>query len=197
MDKIILASASPRRRDILMQAGIPFTVCPADVDENIAAESPFELVQALSAKKSLHVASQLTGRAVVIGADTVVAIHNQILGKPRDEEDAARMLTMLQGQKHSVYTGVCVTVVEGGRLRDMRKFVDNTSVYMRRLGDEEIQAYIRTREPFDKAGAYAIQGKGMLLVEKIEGDYQTVVGLPVIRLYEALKSLNIQPLLDW
>ena len=184
--KMILASGSPRRRELLAMAGFDFEVIPADVDETAdPALAPGELVAVLSEKKAAHVASIINEAAVIVGADTVVAIDGLILGKPKDETDAFNMLSRLQGRWHVVYTGV--TVIFPSSPSSSKTFVENTRVFMRILSDEEIRSYIATGEPMDKAGAYGIQERGAVLIERIEGDYFTVVGLPLCRLYWTLK----------
>ncbi|MCL2015854.1 MAG: Maf family protein [Defluviitaleaceae bacterium] len=179
---IILASESPRRRELLRMAGFDFTVKPANIDEDSEQTTdPTELVQILSRKKALFVRDGLTepnfSDAVVIGADTVVHIGGEILGKPADQQAAFAMLSRLQGNMHVVHTGV--TVAKGGYIST---FVESTKVFMAKLTDRQIWDYIATGEPFDKAGSYAIQNKGALLVERIDGDFYTVVGLPLCRL---------------
>ena len=164
MAEIILASASPRRRELLALAGVDFTVKVADVEEIIPENaSPDEVVKSLALQKAQAVA-QMNPDSIVIGSDTVVALGNTILGKPQDEENAVEMLTMLSGRAHTVYTGVAI------------------------ICGEIIRDYVATKEPNDKAGAYGIQGKGCVLVEKIVGDYFNVVGLPVSRVYRELKT---------
>jgi len=185
--KMILASGSPRRRALLAMAGFSFEVVPADVDETAdPAFSPEQLVAALSEKKALHIRDE---DAIIIGADTVVAIDGLILGKPKNEDDAFNMLSRLQGRPHTVFTGVTVvsSALEGKR----RTFVESTKVFMRSLTEKEIRSYMATGEPFDKAGAYGIQGRGAILIDKIEGDYFTVVGLPLCKLNMILKEWGI------
>lgn len=179
--KIILASGSPRRRELLTLIGYEFEVIPADVDETADPRlTPGELVAALSEKKALAIRDDT---ALVIGADTVVAIDGLILGKPQDDRDAFDMLSRLQGRDHVVYTGV--TVVSPGFCET---FVERTKVFMRSLSDPEIWEYIATGEPRDKAGAYGIQERGAVLIERVEGDYFTVVGLPLCRLDMVVKT---------
>ncbi len=173
MKNIVLASASPRRRDLLTSLGLSFTVYATDVDESAPEElSPGELVAVLSRRKA-EAAAAIFADSVVVAADTVVSIGGKILGKPKDEEDAARMLRMLSGSRHTVYTGV--TVISDG---EMFSDVTSTDVYMRELEDGEIRDYIRTGEPCDKAGAYGIQGLGGVFVTRIEGEYFNVTGMP-------------------
>lgn len=185
--KIILASASPRRRELLEQAGIPCEILIGSTEECITKENPCEIVEELSRAKAEGVASAVTGDAVIIGADTVVAKGNRILGKPADEAEAEQMLTMLQGGRHQVYTGVTLIVQKNGKQK-INSFHERTDVFMRSMDRTEIRKYIATGEPMDKAGAYGIQGKAGIFIERIEGDYYNVVGLPISRLYRELKE---------
>lgn len=183
MSEIILASASPRRRELLALAGVDFTVRVADVEEIIPENaSPDEVVMSLARQKAQAVANERPD-SIIIGSDTVVALDGAILGKPKDEEDAFRMLKTLSGRSHTVYTGVAI--IQGEKINS---FCEATEVVFNSLTDEEIRNYVATKEPMDKAGAYGIQGKGCVLVEKIVGDYFNVVGLPVSRVYRELKS---------
>lgn len=183
MAEIILASASPRRRELLALAGVDFAVKVADVEEVIPENaSPDEVVKSLAMQKASAVAQE-NPDSIVIGSDTVVALDGAILGKPRDEEDAVRMLKALSGRSHTVYTGVAI--IHGEKISN---FCEATEVVFNQLTEDEIRNYVATKEPMDKAGAYGIQGKGCVLVEKIVGDYFNVVGLPVSRLYKELKS---------
>ena len=185
MGRLILASASPRRRELLALTGLPYEVRPGGMEEVIETEDPEEAVKALSAQKAAGGLSEAEPGDVVIGADKVVAIDGRILGKPRDEAEAFSMLRELSGRTHQVYTGV--TVVKKGREDEACTFAEQTSVRVLPMKDQEILDYIATGEPMDKAGAYGIQGRFAVYVEGIEGDYQNVVGLPVCRLWQALK----------
>ncbi len=187
MKKILLASNSPRRRELLSQAGIDFEVKVSDVDENIGETDPEELVKKLSRLKAGAVYGNNKDRTV-IGADTVVSIDGRILGKPTDKDDAFAMLRMLSGKTHQVFTGVTIFFPgeEPDAEPEIKTFAEKTDVTFYELTDEEIENYIETGEPMDKAGAYAIQGKGAVLVEKISGDYNTVVGLPLARTVRAV-----------
>lgn len=181
---LILASGSPRRKEILENAGFSFKIITADVEETLPENiTPEAAVEYLAELKGGAVAENNSG--VVVSADTVVAFDGIILGKPENEADAERMLKMLSGNTHSVYTGVCVQ-------SESRKvtFFEKTDVTFYELSDEEIKSYIATKEPMDKAGAYGIQGKGAVLVEKINGDYLNVVGLPLARLSRVLKQFG-------
>ncbi len=173
MKDIVLASASPRRRDLLSSLGLSFTVYVTDADETVAGSpTPDELVKILAGRKA-EAAAAVFPDSVVIAADTVVSIDGEILGKPENDADAARMLRLLSGRRHTVYTGV--TVASGGeRFSD----VTATDVYMRKLGEDEISAYIKTGEPRDKAGAYGIQGLGGVFVTRVDGEYFSVTGMP-------------------
>lgn len=185
---IILASQSPRRRELLAQMGVPqFEVVPA-LGEEIASPglSPAQLVEVLSRQKAEEVAVQAGPDDVVIAADTVVAVDGAVLGKPRDPADAARMLSLLSGRAHTVYTGV--TVRRGTFSRTAH---EATQVRFRPLTQSEISAYIATGEPMDKAGSYGVQGMGALLVERINGDFFNVMGLPVLRLSRMLAKFGV------
>ena len=174
--KLILASASPRRKELIALAGFEFDVVTSSVDEIIDPElKPHELVVSLASQKAKAVASKYTDKTV-IGADTVVVLDGKVLGKPKNEQDAVDMLKALSGNIHEVYTGVYL--VNGGKEKG---FYECTKVKFCTLSDEQISAYVATGEPMDKAGSYGIQGKGCVLVEGIEGDYFNVVGFPVSR----------------
>lgn len=187
MKNVILASASPRRRELLKQAGFEFEVIESQADENVAVKEPERLVEELARRKALAVAETLEGEALVISADTVVAADGEILGKPKDEEDAFRMLSGLQGRTHQVYTGVALVKKQTGKT-EVSSFFEQTDVTMYPMGEEEIRGYIATSEPKDKAGAYGIQGRAAIFVKEIRGDYNNVVGLPIGRLYQELKD---------
>lgn len=187
MKQIILASASPRRRELLAQIGLEFTVFPAIGEEEITKQIPSEVVEELSSQKAETVAVQITD-GIIIGADTVVCQDGEIMGKPKDEADAMRMLRQLQGEMHSVFTGVTLIVKENDSVISRQTFSQETRVYLYAMSDEEIQAYIATGEPMDKAGAYGIQGRFAAYVEGIEGDYNNVVGLPVSAVWQEIKE---------
>jgi septum formation protein len=180
---LILASASPRRAELLRNAGISFTVDPAHVPEEPSpGELPLAYAQRLARDKALAVLARYPDDTV-LGADTVVVVEGQLLEKPADEDDAARMLRLLSGRKHEVITGVCVA-----NSGFQQTVAEVTQVSFAPLSDEEITAYIRTREPMDKAGAYAIQGIASRWARQIIGCYFNVVGLPVSRAYELLRE---------
>lgn len=188
MKEIVLASASPRRLELLKQIGLTFSVFPSDIDEQIDIGSGVEeAVQNLSFRKALNVAEKLEKGPLVIGADTIV-FKDCILGKPEDEDHAFRMLKTLQGGWHEVITGV--TVIDSSNGNHLSGY-EKTKVKMRELSDDIISSYIRTGEPLDKAGAYGIQGIGALLVEKIEGCYFNVVGLPLLKLSLMLEEFGV------
>lgn len=186
--KLILASASPRRAAVLREAGLSFTVLSSAVDETpIPGESPQALVQRLANGKAELVAARAVGSAIIMAADTEVVLDGHILGKPRTSDDARNILMQLSGRTHSVMTGVTLI-----RLPDSerRHFVETTLVHFATLSEEEITEYLATEEPFDKAGAYAIQGRAGRFIPRIEGCYFNVVGLPLARLYQALGELG-------
>ena len=179
MKRLILASGSPRRRMLLEEAGLEFEIMVSDASEEISGKSPEETVKELSRRKALSIDPLAEGECIILAADTVVACDDMILGKPADEADAFRMLSRLQGRTHQVYTGV--TILQGlpGQ-RKAQTFAVCTDVTMYEASVREIEAYIKSGEPADKAGAYAIQGKGFYFVKEIHGDYNNVVGLPTL-----------------
>lgn len=186
MQKWILASQSPRRRELLSRMVPEFEVITDDSDEVlIPDEIPERTVQRLAEEKARNVAEKAKTDALILAADTVVVLHNQILGKPKDEADAFRMLSALSGNSHQVFTGIAVLDTKTGRCETAAEM---TKVTFRTLTDKEIRRYIESKEPMDKAGAYGIQDKGALLVEGIEGDYFNVVGLPLCRLGTLLRE---------
>ena len=198
MEKIILASSSPRRRELMAQAGFAFEVLVSEADETIEAETPGEMVEVLSERKAAAVAEEIKKQGfaeesvLLVGADTMVAIDGKKLGKPKDEKGAEEMLEELSGRTHQVYTGVTLIRLKkaenGSILQESRTFSEGTDVSFYPLTKEEIRSYIATGEPMDKAGAYGIQGKAAVFVKKIKGDYNNVVGLPIARLYQKLKN---------
>lgn len=190
---LVLASASPRREALLHLIGLPFLVMSSGVEEETQAGEavdPGQFVQRAAARKAEAVAKKVKD-GVVLGADTVVVIGGRMLGKPRDAEDAAQMLRLLSGATHEVYTGLAlVQVADGKRQREVLG-QEVTRVTFRALSEQDIAAYVATGEPMDKAGAYAIQGRGAVLVSRIEGCYYNVVGLPLTRLVQMLASMGI------
>ncbi len=184
--RIVLASASPRRREILAQAGLTFEILPSKKEEVITKIKPEQVVMELSAQKAVDIFEQLDKgqKPLVIGSDTIVAYGDEILGKPKDEADAFRMLKKLQGNRHQVYTGVTIVTAQ-----EQVTFFECTNVNVYPMNDDEIRAYIATGEPMDKAGAYGIQGRFARYVRGIEGDYLNVVGLPLARLCHELEKV--------
>jgi septum formation protein len=195
MEKIILASGSPRRREILEQVGIPFTVMASNKEEIITESEPINIVKGLASMKANDISDQVSGEVVIIGCDTIVAHNNAIMGKPKDEEDAKRMLSQLQNDSHEVYTGVSVivkTMEEDGSILDKEiNFAVETKVYINPMSSKQIEDYVATKEPMDKAGAYAVQGKFAKHIRKLDGDYYNVVGLPISKLYNVLLEEGI------
>lgn len=189
--EVILASASPRREELLRLLGIDFRVIPSEFDESVVATWPPERHVLESATgKAVWVATRIDD-ALVIGADTVVVVDDKILGKPKSAEDARSMLRLLSGRSHYVYTGICVLQRSGGNtVRTDRDYV-RTEVRFGPLTDELVDLYVSTGEPLDKAGAYGIQERGSILVESVVGDYFNVVGLPLYRLSRMLMSFGI------
>ncbi|WP_433743430.1 Maf family protein [Falsibacillus pallidus] len=186
MNRLILASGSPRRKELLQKLQVPFDIFPSDADENLPEGiAPDKAVLLLAEKKAKTVADSFP-EGIVIGSDTVVALGDEILGKPLDSDDAKSTLKKLSGRTHSVYTGV--SIIKDGK---PHSFFEKTEVTFWALTDQEINRYIETGEPFDKAGSYGIQGYGSLFVKEIKGDYYAVVGLPVSRLYRELKSAGL------
>ena len=181
MKHIILASASPRRKEILELADLKFDVMPSDAQEITTKTAPNEVVMELASIKEKDIYKKSENQSMIVGADTVVAYQGQILGKPTDEADAKRMLTMLSGQTHEVYTGVCV--IEDGKTKT---FYEETKVTFYEISDEQIDHYIKTGEPMDKAGSYGIQGKAAVFIKGIEGDYYNVVGFPIARFLQEI-----------
>lgn len=190
--RLILASASPRRREILAGLGLSFQVQPACGEEKVKTEDPAEAVKELALQKAREVAERTEDPALVIGSDTVVASRGKILGKPRDKEEAFRMLKELQNASHMVYTGVAVVDTVTGEA--VVHFAEGTRVSMYPMTEEWIWRYIETGEPMDKAGAYAIQGGCMPYIREIHGEYTTVVGFPAARFYQELlkKGIDLQ-----
>ncbi|MGE5485393.1 MAG: Maf family protein [Ignavibacteriales bacterium] len=190
MDRIVLASRSPRRAALLRQIGLEFTVMPGPADEPAGSGEPTRVAERLALAKALAVAGMLDD-GLVIGADTIVTVDGDILGKPSDHDDACRMLARLSGRSHTVITGVAV--VDAGTGKRVVEH-EESRVWFRSLDDGEIAAYVASGEPVDKAGAYGVQGLGAVIVERIEGCYFNVVGLPLPRLARILKSFGVNVL---
>ena len=186
MKKIILASGSPRRKELLELAGVPFEIVVSEVEETIGAySSPSDIVMSLALQKASAVAEN-NSDYIVLGADTIVTYESRILGKPSSEAEAKEMLQLLSGKTHEVYTGVAIIAKD-----KTVTFYERTEVTFWELTEEEIDTYIASKEPLDKAGSYGIQGKGSIFVQHIQGDYYSVVGLPISRLVGELKKLNL------
>ncbi len=184
--RFILASTSPRRETILKKAGIDFEVIfPENIEEESISDDPVSHVLELSRKKAENVAKKIN-HSLILGADTIVVLNGTILGKPKDREDAFRMLRDLSGKEHNVYTGISLVDKDKGKVLSGYQL---TKVKFNQLKDKEIKDYIDTGEPLDKAGAYGIQGMGSFLVERIEGDLDNVIGLPIRKLEELLKEI--------
>ena len=204
MSRIVLASASPRRKELLEKIGMEFEICPAKGEEMITKEAPSDVVLELSRQKAEEVASAILmyngshpdlvtpQDILVIGADTVVAYEGKILGKPVDEADAKGTLSMLSGHTHSVFTGVTLVFIDKSGRTGEHDFYEKTDVEFYPMTEEEIDRYVLSGEPMDKAGSYGIQGAFAAFVKGIKGDYNNVVGLPVAKLYQELKKLGVE-----
>lgn len=192
--KYILASASPRRRELLAQAGFEFEVIPSSIEEKITRTVPSEIVMELAARKAEDVFRQYGKKdCCIIGADTIVVYRDEILGKPSDKAEAYDMLSMLADRTHQVYTGVSLVISRNGQVHT-RTFYESTDVTFCPVSREDLHAYVETGDPLDKAGAYGIQGPFAIHVKCISGDYNNVVGLPVCRLYQELLAEYASPL---
>lgn len=191
MNKIILASASPRRKELLSQIGIPFDIVISDAQEITKSSLPEEMVEELSWLKAEDVREKLSEeerkKRVILGADTIVSCEGKVLLKPKDRQQAFEMLSLLQGREHEVYTGVTLLTADSKR---HITFHEKTIVHVYPMSEKEILNYIETGSPMDKAGAYGIQGEFAAFIRKIEGDYYNVVGLPVGRVYQELKKIR-------
>ena len=187
LPNLILASRSPRRRDLMEQIGLMPVVYPAEVEEQMKGTSPEEIVKGLALQKAEAVASQFSHGEIVLGADTVVAAEGNILGKPQTHEEAAEMIRMLSGKTHQVYTGVCL--LDSGCGRMFREAVE-THVHFLPISTNQMEAYLETDEPYDKAGAYAIQGRAGAFIDRIEGSYSNVVGLPVHTVFRLMDLME-------
>ncbi len=190
--KYILASASPRRRELLARTGIEYTVIPSDVEEKITKTEPWEVVMELASLKACDVFNQYGDEdTLVIGSDTVVVYKDEILGKPEDKDDARNMLSMLADRTHQVYTGVALVMIKNGKT-DVKTFYECTDVTFYPITREDIDKYVESGDPLDKAGSYGIQGDFAIHIKEIKGDYNNVVGLPIGRLYQEIKE-TIKP----
>ncbi len=190
MKKIILASASPRRKELIAKLGIDFYVQPSTNEEVITKSNPEDIVKELSYQKAKEVFENGHLEDIVIGADTIVSYEDNILGKPKDDEHAYRMIKQLQNHTHQVYTGVSIIWKQENNIRVIT-FAEKTDVTVCPMSDIEIKDYVDTKEPLDKAGAYGIQGYFAAFVSRINGDYNNVVGLPIARLYQELKNQDL------
>lgn len=188
MEPIILASQSPRRRELLSLYGVPFVVDPSQADEEHVEGCGAQRVQLLAQAKCAEVAARHPGR-MVLGADTLVCVANEVLGKPKDAEDATRMLRLLSsGRAHQVHTGLCLALPDGRQLLG----VDTTDVHFMPMSEENIRRYIASGEPMDKAGAYAIQGMAGVFISRIEGSFSNVIGLPLGLLTQFLTEAGVE-----
>ncbi len=196
MNRIILASASPRRKELLKQVGISYTVMPSSAEEKTTKTLPQDVVQELSHQKAADIYLELKMKGednyTVIGADTVVAYKDTIMGKPGSKEEACKMLGLLQGNVHQVYTGVTLCIKNEAMEPEFHTFYEETDVSIYPMSMEEIASYAATGEPMDKAGAYAIQGGFAAYIKNICGDYNNVVGLPIGRLYQEMKKRKLR-----
>ena len=196
--RIILASGSPRRRELMDRIGSDYICMPSNKEEDMSGHDPKVMVEMLSAMKAGDIADKfvadLTGpdsNAVIIGCDTVVAFENKILGKPHSEEDAFSMIKSFAGKAHHVHTGVCILVIENKKIVKKLNYSVSTAVNVVWMTDEEIRSYVATGEPMDKAGAYAIQGLFCPYIDSIEGDYYNIVGYPICSICRSFKELGI------
>lgn len=197
IDEIILASQSPRRKELLQQLGLEFRIMPAKGEEVICGNTPEEIVMNLAEMKAMEVAELIMEEVpnceknhLVIGADTVVVNEGKILGKPKDESEAAQMLRSLSGKEHSVFTGVCFIRITNHQPIVADRFAEETKVQVYPMTEQDILDYIQTGEPMDKAGAYGIQGRFARHVGSIKGEYNTVVGLPIGRLWQRMSEIQ-------
>lgn len=187
--RYILASASPRRRELLARTGIAFEVIPSDIEEKITGETPADIVMKLAAQKAQNVYEKLnTHDCTVIGADTIVVYQDEILGKPADKSEAYDMLSMLADRTHQVYTGVSLITDRNAR-KTVNTFYERTDVTFYPITLEDLHTYVDSGDPLDKAGAYGIQGSFAIHIREIHGDYNNVVGLPIGRLYQELRNI--------
>lgn len=203
---IILASNSSRRKNLLTMLNVPFSVMESGVDERVeeanymqkgVEHTPYEWVRAIAAIKAEAVGNRVEGEKIIIAADTIVTYMGKILHRPFKREEAASMLRTLSGHKHTVYTGLAVMYKDADGKYETHTSVTATDVYMRELTDTEISNYVDTKEPYDKAGGYGIQGKGSLLIDRIDGDYFNVVGLPLVQLYKELSENGVNIMDFW
>lgn len=186
-EQLVLASASPRRKELLSMLGVPFTIVTSDVEEtSVQAMTAAEYVEGVALLKTRDVATKCPDQCI-IGADTIVVFNEQILHKPTSYEEAVAHLKQLRGHRHTVMTAVAIILTDGTE----HTMVEKTSVLFKHVSDEMIEAYVQTKDPFDKAGGYGIQTSGALLVDRIEGDYNNVVGLPIASLVQKMLTLQL------
>lgn len=206
MRDIILASNSSRRKSLLELLNVPFTVMESGVNERVEEKNykeqgiehtPYEWVKAISEIKAETVGKKAGNNKIIIAADTIVTYMGKIVHRPFEKSQAIEMLEKLSGHKHTVYTGLAVMYIDQNGNGKVNSMVSATDVYMRKLKLEEIEAYVNTKEPYDKAGGYGIQGKGSLLIDHIDGDYYTVVGLPLALLFEELRNNGVNIMDFW
>lgn len=190
--QVILASGSPRRKELLELIGVDFKIITSNKEEVITSTNPEQVVKELSLMKAEDVAESITGPAIILGADTVVAHGGRILGKPKDAEDAVTMIRSFAGDDHFVYTGVCIIRKEADGSVKKISFAEGTRVTVYPMTEEEIKRYVASGEPMDKAGAYAIQGLFAPYIKGIEGDYYNIVGFPIAAIYQKLKEEGIE-----
>jgi septum formation protein len=189
MYKIVLASGSPRRREIFEQVGIKFQVHSSNIEEIITKDLPEDIVIELADIKVMDIAKQYKEDTIIIGADTLVALDGQVMGKPKDKQEAYNMIEKLQGNKHQVYTGVAVIIK--GKAEKKLTFYESTEVWVNQMEESQILNYIASGEPFDKAGSYGIQGEFAIYIRKIIGDYYNIVGFPIAKLHSVLLKEGI------
>lgn len=189
MEKLILASGSPRRKELLTEAGFEFEILVSHCEENYTSVKPYDVVKELALLKARDVAAKVEEDCIVIGADTIVAVDDTILGKPADEEDAVRMITSFQGRAHQVYTGVALVRVKGGQTEEIN-FYESTDVHVVPMTEEEIRAYVATGECMDAAGSYKIQGGFGKYIDRFEGDRNNIIGFPTARFMKELQAFT-------
>lgn len=189
--RVILASGSPRRKELLEQMGVSFEIKTSKKEEVITSTNPEEAVKELSKMKAEDVAQGILEPAIILGADTVVVHNGRILGKPKDKQDAVQMISSFAGQEHHVYTGVCIIIKEADGVQEIISFAEGTKVIVYPMTEQEILDYVESGECNDKAGSYAIQGLFAPYIKGIEGDYYNIVGFPIAGIYQRLKEKGI------
>lgn len=189
--RVILASGSPRRKELLEQMGVSFEIITSKCEEVITSTNPEDVVKELSKMKAEDVAKEIQAPAIILGADTVVAHNGRILGKPKDKEDAIQMISSFAGQEHHVYTGVCIIIKEEDGSEEIISFAEGTKVVVYPMTEQEILDYVESGECNDKAGSYAIQGLFAPYIKEIDGDYYNIVGFPIAGIYQRLKEKGI------